>query len=133
MNLTEFTSATVSTPKEATALLGRIIDLASAETVFGQPLDGEGFRVLTAIEVTGGMGFALADCDADDCTASAGDADDGEQAVGIGGGGTSARPVAIVSLTSAGVRIEPIIDRTRVLVTFGLALGAGLLALARRR
>jgi uncharacterized spore protein YtfJ len=135
MSLTEFTCATAHTPQEASALLSRIIDLASAEAVYGQPLDGEGFRVFTAVEVVGGMGFGFAAC-GDAAQGEGEQADDDRPSLGVGGGGgaiSAARPVAVISLTPAGVRIEPIIDGARVLVTFGIALGAGLLALARRR
>jgi len=93
---------------ESAATLERIASLASAETVYGQPLVGEGFQVLAALEV------ALVD------------------GLARGRRRTRARPVAVISLTAAGVRVEPIIDRPRVLLSFVVALGLGLLGLARR-
>lgn len=132
MSLTEFRLLAASTPQETAALYGRVLDLASAEAVYGQPLDGDWFKVLTALEVAGGMGSGWAA--GGEAVIEGGAGDEMGPVIGRhGSGGVAARPVAVISLTAAGVRVEPIIDRARVLLTFGIALGMGLLALARRR
>jgi uncharacterized spore protein YtfJ len=46
-------------------------------------------------------------------------------AVGGGGGGTAlARPVAAVIITPQGIRVEPIVDVTKISIAFFTAFGA---------
>ena len=87
----------------------RIAALTSAALVYEQPLVSERFQVLPANAIS--------------AHTTAG----GEHEL------DTKRPVAVISLTPAGVNIEPVIDRTRVLATFFVALGAGLALLARHR
>ncbi|MFQ5966935.1 MAG: hypothetical protein ACE5MI_04910 [Acidimicrobiia bacterium] len=91
----------------------RLIGGLSAEAVFGAPQE-IGERIVftaAAIERMGGFGFG-------------GGFDESAGGGGGGGGGGRAegRPVAVIEIDDAGVRIQPVIDVTRIGVTVALAL-----------
>lgn len=80
-----------------------------ARNVFGTPVEAGGHTVIpcAAFDVSGGFG------------GGGGGGDDGQGNVGGGsgfgfGGRTQGRPVAIVEITSEGVRIRPVFDWTRI-------------------
>lgn len=94
--------------------------------LFGVPLEREGRTIITAasIERMGGFGMGGGE-------GSGPGLEDGEEAGGAGagggGGGTvRARPVGVIEISDDGVRVEPVIDFTNVLVTALLALAAWL-------
>lgn len=103
----------------------------SVDDLFGAPMDRAGRTVIQAasIERMGGFGMGGG--------SGEGEGPDGEGAgtgagSGGGGGGTlRARPVAVIEIGDDGVRVEPVIDFTNVLVTALLAFGA-LLSFRRR-
>jgi uncharacterized spore protein YtfJ len=119
----------VKTQTEASELIGKLIDTARPSGVFSEPIATEGCTVITASEVSVGMGIgygiggnvnsdATAETEAppeneeqDDPLTSSGDEIGGG---GGGGGGASARPVAIIKITADGVTVEPIVDVTKI-------------------
>jgi len=52
---------------------------------------------------------------------------------GGGGGGASGRPVAVISLSEEGVRVEPVVDATKVALAFFTALGSMFFMLMKMR
>lgn len=87
--------------------------------LFGEPFERAGRTVLTAasVERIGGFGYGGGE--------GAGPGGEAGGGSGGGGGGTlRARPVAVIEVSDAGVRVEPIIDFTNVLVTALLAVAA---------
>ena len=52
---------------------------------------------------------------------------------GGGGGGTTARPVAAIIMGPDGVRVEPIVDPTKIAIAFFTAFGAMMIALRKMR
>ncbi len=92
----------------AAVLEGRCQALASADRVYGEPLCGEGYAVMAASDR-----LTLLGCDG---------------AVRL----DHERLSAVLTVTPAGVTVEPIVDRKRVVMTFLAALCAGLLAFSRR-
>ncbi len=75
----------------------------TGKIVFGDPVERNGTIVIPAARISGGAG--------------GGRGDDGSGAAGSGGGyGLVARPVGALVLSDDGVRWEPAIDLTRVIL-----------------
>lgn len=117
-----------------TGTLGRLFDVAQASSVFSQPLTVGERVVITAAEITAGVGMGLG--------AGMG-SDEGEEKAekvegktsgggggGGGGGGSLARPVATIIIGPNGVQVEPIVDVTKLGIAMFTALGA--IFIARR-
>ena len=94
---------------------------ANVESVYGQPIVKGDLTIIPTAEVVtvmgfgGGFGIGPAD-----------ESEDGEETGGGGGGGggkTLARPAAVVVISPEGVYVEPIFDRTKVLLAAITALG----------
>lgn len=105
------------------ALLGRFIEVASAEKVFGEPVTSGAYTVVPVAEVRVAMGVGHG--------SGKGGSDVHLSAGGGGGGGggyTVGRPVAVISVGPSGVEVIPIIDRTRLALACFAAAG-GMLAL----
>lgn len=96
----------------------------SITDLFGEPLERNGRTVIpaAAIERIGGFGLGGGSGEGED--ADGGEVGSGSGAGGGGGGTLRARPVAVIEVTDDGVRVEPVIDFTNVLVTALLALAA---------
>jgi len=95
---------------------GAVAPLAdiSAARIFGTPVE-YGDRVVipaAAFDVGAGFGFG-----------GGGDETHGSGGGGGGGGYTQGRPVAMIEVTSTGVRVRPVLDWTRIGIT---ALGTAL-------
>jgi uncharacterized spore protein YtfJ len=109
----------VPNQERANELIGRLFDVTQPSAVFSQPITNGPYTVITASEVTVGMGAGYG---------SGGgvgpDNEEGETAAsgfggGGGGGGTAmARPVAAIIIEPDGVRVEPIMDPTKIAVAF---------------
>jgi uncharacterized spore protein YtfJ len=109
----------VPNQERANELIGRLFDVTQPSAVFSQPVTNGTYTVITASEVTVGMGAGYGG------GGGVGqDNDEGETAAsgfggGGGGGGTAmARPVAAIIIEPDGVRVEPIMDPTKIAVAF---------------
>jgi uncharacterized spore protein YtfJ len=88
-------------------VLNHMLDAASIHAVFGQPLERGNSTVIPCAEVVAGMGMG----------SGSGQIDKEKNTIGSGsggGGGTRARPIAAIVVSQDGVRVEPIVDVTRV-------------------
>lgn len=84
---------------------------ADVEAVYGAPVEHGDNLVLPAAEVVSAMGFGVG-------SGSGGD-DEGNGGSGTGGGGGGrvfSRPVAVVISSPEGVRVEPVIDLTKLAI-----------------
>jgi uncharacterized spore protein YtfJ len=109
----------VPNQEKANEVIGRLFDVTQPSAAFSQPVTNGPYTVITASEVTVGMGAGYG---------SGGgvgpDNEEGETAAsgfggGGGGGGTAmARPVAAIIIEPDGVRVEPIMDPTKIAVAF---------------
>jgi uncharacterized spore protein YtfJ len=93
-------------------VLSRLTNAARADSIFGQPVERGDATVIPCSDVTVGLGFG---------TGSGPTDAQGNQTGGGsgGGGGARGRPIAAIVITREGVRVEPILDLTRiVLATF---------------
>lgn len=137
--------------ERAATILADLISVASADKVYSEPVVVGDRTVIMAAEIHTGMGFGyglatgvsvpagrMSDSDAKPHHGLFGkhqrEPDDAGPRGGGGGGGQAvARPVAVVTIDSDGVTVEPVLDRTKIVLTALTALGAMGLALIRMR
>ena len=109
----------VPNQERANELIGRLFDVAQPRAVFSEPVSNGPYTVITAAEVTVGMGAGYG--------GGGGVGSDDEQGQttgsgfgggGGGGGSTLARPVAAIIIEPEGVRVEPIMDPTKIAIAF---------------
>jgi uncharacterized spore protein YtfJ len=129
--------------EDASELVGRLFEVARPGVIFGEPVTAEGRTVITASEIAIGMGigFGLGGASGTETDEIEDEKEGGapsaeSQGVGVGGGGggggaSRGRPVAVVVVEPAGVRVEPIVDVTKLGLAMVTALG-GIFAMAAR-
>ena len=120
-----------ATPVDPTEqALSKLVITASADAVFGEPVVNGNTTVIPCSEVVLGMGMG----------SGGGPVDENGNQTGSGsggGGGARGRPVAAIIITQDGVRVEPILDLTKIVLA-SLTTGAfillwiGRLSLMRR-
>lgn len=100
-------------------VMGRLIDTARVDAVFGQPVERGNATVIPCSEMSVGFGFGFGGGPADE---------KGNQAGGGAGAGGSARgrPIAAIVVTQDGVRVEPIMDLTKIALA-GMTTGTFML------
>jgi uncharacterized spore protein YtfJ len=88
-----------------------IQEVASVKQVFGEPKTVGDRTVIPVAAVSYGFGFGYGR----GTEGGNGDATPGREGGGGGGGGrVRARPVAVLEITSERVRVEPIVDASRI-------------------
>jgi uncharacterized spore protein YtfJ len=100
-------------------VMGRLFDTAKVDAVFGQPVERGNATVIPCSEVSVGFGFG----------SGGGPVDEKGNQVGGGvgaGGGARGRPIAAIIVTQDGVRVEPIMDLTKVALA-GMTTGTFML------
>jgi uncharacterized spore protein YtfJ len=101
------------------------IETADVSRVYGEPMIHEETMIIPAAEVLSVAGFGAG-------YGVGGPEESGGEGGGAGGGGkTFARPVAVVIADQDGVRVEPVIDPTKIALTFFTAFGFMIATLAR--
>jgi uncharacterized spore protein YtfJ len=129
-------------------ILEKFVETARPSSVFAPPLTAGEYTVITASEVYAGMGVGFGGGGGSgpgDADEPAGDQPPAEQpaadqglppasGVGYGGGGggvTLGRPVAAITIGPDGVRVEPIVDATKIAIAFFTTIGAMALMFSR--
>jgi uncharacterized spore protein YtfJ len=101
----------------------RFMDTASVDMVYGEPVEHGDTMIIPTAEILVGLGFGAGYGGG----SSPKQEDDGEgygEGGGGGGGGrTFSRPVAIVVSSPEGVRVEPVVDITKIALGFLTAAG----------
>ena len=118
-------------PEDAAALVARLSDAAQPSAVFGEPVTSGDRTVITACEVTMGLGFGYGMGSAGG-KPSGGEGGEGEKGPpmpavsggGGGGGNATARPVAVIHVGPEGVDVEPVVDVTKISLAFFTMLGS---------
>jgi uncharacterized spore protein YtfJ len=129
--------ATGQAHERAGKLLAELISVANADRVYSEPVVVGDRTVITAAEIHTGMGFGYGL--ATGVTVPSGkrqreDSDGGPRGGGGGGGQAVGRPVAVVTIDPDGVTVQPVLDRTKIVLTALTALGAiGLMLIRMRR
>ena len=137
--------------ERAAEVLAELVAVASADKVYSEPVVAGDQIVITAAEIHTGMGFGYGlnagargrGGQANDSEVKAravswgrGRRDRGEagpRGGGGGGGQAAGRPVAVVTIDPDGVHVQPVLDRTKILLTALTALGTLGLTLIRLR
>ncbi|MBE0429692.1 MAG: hypothetical protein IBX61_07440 [Thermoleophilia bacterium] len=110
----------------------RFIDVANVDRVYGEPIAKDDTLIIPAAEVMGGLGLGAGfGMGAVKEKQEERQADEGGGGGGGGGGRVQSRPVAVVVAANGDVRVEPIIDKTRIVLTAIVANGILFLFLAR--
>jgi uncharacterized spore protein YtfJ len=114
--------------EKANELMAKLFTVTQPEVVFSPPVTAHEQTVITASEVTAGFGFGFGSGGG---TAPNNNAEEDAPAANFGGGGGGggggtalARPVAAVIISPQGVRVEPIVDVTKISIAFFTAFGA---------
>jgi len=143
-NAIEFIKESIPDQKAANALMGRLFDAARPEAVYGEPVTQGEYTVITASEISVGLGYGYGGGGGvgpgqagEEEAPEIGGPEKGE-AVGYGsggggGGGSGARPVAVIEIGPNGVRVEPVVDPTKIVLAFFTAFGAMFMMLARMK
>ena len=154
-------ATSVENQEQSIALLEKLVAVARPESVFSEPFEVEGRTLITASEVTAGLGVGFGfgggttpgqarvekrhrarSSDPHERVgleepASEEEEGNGEDAGmgggGGGGGGASGRPVAVISVTEDGVQVEPVVDATKIALAFATALGSMFFMLTKMR
>ncbi|HSM55440.1 MAG TPA: hypothetical protein VK879_04725 [Candidatus Sulfomarinibacteraceae bacterium] len=126
-------------PEAANELMSQMFSVTRPEAVFAQPLTHAEYTAINAAEVTVGLGFGygggggLGPEEENQGTEGTGQQAGGYGSGGGGGGSAMARPVAVIEIGPHGVRVEPIVDPTKIVLAFFTAFGAMFMMLARMR
>ena len=133
----------VRSQEQANELMEKLFAVARPEAVYGQPLTSGDYTAITASEVMVGMGVGYgvgggtAPRESEDEVAVPGQSESqAAEAGGFGGGGggggfSTGRPVAVISIGPQGVRVEPVVDATKLALAFITAVGSMLIMLGR--
>ena len=97
--------------------LETFLEAADVNKVYAQPVQHEDNLIIPAAEVVAGMGFGAG------YGAGGSPPDNGGGGGGGGGGKTFARPVAVIIADKNGVRVEPVMDPTKIALTALTAMG----------
>lgn len=88
-------------------VMTQLVANASVNSVFGQPVERDGATVIPCSEIAVGLGLGSGSGPIDERGNSAGSG-------GGAGGGSRGRPVAVIVMTRDGVRVEPVLDLTKI-------------------
>lgn len=125
-----FFAETLHSTTETIRLIERLTDVAAPGVIFGAPVTVGDQVILTASEVMIGLGAGFGSgsgSNPDNPDAS------GTGSGGGGGGSSFGRPVAVISVGPQGVKVEPVVDATKIAITFFTAFVAMFLALRSMR
>jgi uncharacterized spore protein YtfJ len=135
-HLKTITAAAAENHQEMMHMLEKLYTAASPDAVFSEPVVLEDKVVITASEVNVGLGVGYGLGGGPQQTEQdeqAGEADAGMGGGGGGGGGASGRPVAVITVSDQGVRVEPILDGTKIALAFFTALGSMFLMFSKMK
>jgi uncharacterized spore protein YtfJ len=139
-DLNEIVVSTIKSQEEAIGLVEKLFAVAKPSAVFGEPVSVGEHTIITASEVKVGMGYGIgggggttSESVPEEASAE-GEEEDSGYGFGSGGGGVSGgRPVAAIVVGPHGVRVDPIVDVTRLGIAFLTTIGAMFVALNRLR
>lgn len=138
-----FIKESTSNWKESTELIDRLFSVTRPGAIFGEPVSANEHTVITASEVYvgmgvgygsgGGEGFSPTEAEEETTEEVSEEAEEkkpsGGYGSGFGGGGggggfSAGRPVAAIIIEPEGVRVEPIVDVTKLGLAFVTMLGS---------
>ena len=139
-DLSGIVASAVKSQEDAMALVEKLFDVAQPGAVYGEPATIGDHTIITASEVKVGMGFGFGGGGAPGAEGAGGEAEaeGGEVGAGFGSGGggggaSGGRPVAAISVGLSGVRVDPVVDVTKISLAFFTTLGAMFMMFSRMR
>jgi len=107
--------------------IAKFLEAADVDAVYGKPVQNGETLILPAAEVLSGLGFGMGygggSEQLEEGEAAAGPTRRGVGGGGGGGGRVFSRPVAVVVATPQGVRVEPVIDVSKLALAALTAAG----------
>jgi uncharacterized spore protein YtfJ len=135
--LNEVIASSVKSQKQAADLIGKLFVVAQPSAVYSESVTAGEYTLITAAEVSVAMGAGYGVGGGSEPLANA---DKAQTDGGIGGGGggggggvSNARPVAVISVGPNGVRIEPVVDVTKIALAFITVIGSMFIMLKKMR
>ncbi len=125
----------IPSQQKANELMAHLFEITKPTAVYSQPVTQGDYTVITASELQAGIGYGYGGGGGIGEGAAAENQNEniGAGGGGGGGGGTSARPVAAVIIGPNGVRVEPIVDPTKIVLAFFTVLGGIFMTAAKVR
>ena len=126
----------VPTQQDANELMGKMFEAAQPSAMFSKPVVHGEYAVITASETIGGLGYGFGGGGGVEGSTDSEDAETNGAGFGGGGGGGGsilARPVAAISIGPDGVRVEPIMDPTKIAIAFLTTMAAIFMSMRRIR
>jgi len=124
----------VPNQEKANEVIGRLFDVTQPRAIFSEPVSNGPYTVITASEVTVAMGAGYGGGGGVGAKGEVGERGDSGFGGGGGGGGTAmARPVATIIIEPDGVRVEPIMDPTKIAIAFFTTFISIVMTLSRLR
>jgi uncharacterized spore protein YtfJ len=142
----QIAAAAAKSQEQATHLFERLMEVAEPESVYSEAVTSGEYTVITASEVTTGLGFGYGvgggsgtfpaskeEGKEPDAEAKKEGQGSGSGGGGGGGGGSMARPVAVITISSQGVEIQPVVDVTKLGLALFVTAGSMFMMLSRMR
>jgi uncharacterized spore protein YtfJ len=125
INASDFDVSSVTDAMDVIDLtMERFLDTASVDLVYGDPVEHGDTMIIPTAEILVGLGFGAGYGGGGSGKQEEEDGEGyGEGGGGGGGGRTFSRPVAIVVSSPEGVRVEPVVDITKIALGFLTAAG----------
>ena len=131
----EVMDSTTASWSTTASVIEKLFSVTQPGAVFSEPVNVEGRTIITTSEVMVGMGVGYGigagsatgdETEEDDDQEAESEMTSGEGYGGGGGGGgfSTGRPVAAIIIEPEGVRIEPIVDVTKISLAFFTVLGS---------
>jgi len=124
----EFFGTAVENWDQGLDLMERLVSVADPSAVFAEPVQVGDRTIITASEASIGLGFGYGfgggGAPGTEVENEEHPEGSGYGGGGGGGGGGSARPVAAIIVEPQGVRVEPIVDVTKLGLAFLTALAS---------
>ena len=134
-NYNKIISEALPNQEAAFGMMDKLLEVAKPEAVYSEPVTTDGVTIITAAEYMGGLGMGFGGGIGPEM--GEGKSEDSQPVGGGGGGGgggvISARPVAAIIIEGGRVRVEPIVDATKIAIAFFTAMGAMWMAWSRMR
>ena len=118
--------------------MDKLLDVANVDAAFAEPVDHGDTTIIPCAEVLAGIGFGVgygygrsSGAKEEGADPAQGGEDGGGGGGGGGGGRTFSRPVAVIVASPEGVRVEPVVDVTKIALAVFTVGGFMLAMLAR--
>ena len=103
--------------------MDQFLGAAHVNAVYGEPIEKEETMIIPSAEVVSFAGFGLGSGYGTNDEPESGESQVGGGGGGGGGGKVLSRPVAVVIASPDGVRVEPVVDPTKIALAFFTTFG----------